>query len=46
MPAVAVNYTEIDPPVVGLVRAINELPGVRTFSSCGGHENPGPCPRV
>lgn len=35
-----IPYDELDPPVSGLVRALNELPGLRTISSCGGHENP------
>jgi hypothetical protein len=26
--------------MIGLVRALNRLPGVATFSSCGGHRNP------
>lgn len=33
-----VPYDELDPPVVGLVRRLNELPGIETVSSCGGGE--------
>jgi hypothetical protein len=33
-------YQELDPPIVGLVRAINQLPGLYTTQSCGGHEEP------
>jgi hypothetical protein len=32
----------IDLHILPLVRALNELEGIRTISSCGGHENPGP----
>jgi hypothetical protein len=31
-------YSELDPPVVALVRAINQLPGLYTTQSCGGHD--------
>lgn len=31
---------KIDANIVRLVRGLNALPGVDTFSSCGGHENP------
>jgi len=30
----------LDPNILRLVRALNSLPAVWTFSSCGGHENP------
>lgn len=33
----------IDCRVARLVSALNEIPGVTTSSSCGGHKNPGPC---
>ena len=32
--------TEIDLPIRSLVYALNEIPGVYTFDSCGGHPNP------
>ncbi len=32
----------IDVRVVKLVEALNRLPGITTFGSCGGHPNPGP----
>ena len=31
---------EIDANMVELVDAINDIPGLSTFSSCGGHDNP------
>jgi hypothetical protein len=31
-------YDELDPPIVTLVRALNQLPGIYTGGSCGGHE--------
>ncbi len=31
---------KIDKKVKRLVAALNQIPGVDTFSSCGGHENP------
>jgi hypothetical protein len=34
------SYDELDPPIVPLVRTLNEFPGIRTFGSCGGHETP------
>ena len=34
------EYAEMDAPVRQLVKVLNGLPGVRTLSSCGGHENP------
>jgi hypothetical protein len=35
-----VPYDELDPPVVGLVRVLNEeFPGIATIGSCGGHED-------
>jgi len=34
-----VPYGEIDPPVEGLVRALNQFPGVHTIGSCGGHRD-------
>jgi 5-methylcytosine-specific restriction protein A len=37
----AIDYAELDPPVVELVRVLNDLPGIFTVTSCGGHENPG-----
>jgi hypothetical protein len=33
---------EIDERVRKLVCVLNGLPGIHTFSSCGGHDNPGP----
>jgi hypothetical protein len=33
-------YSQLDPPIVPLVRALNGLPGIQTSSSCGGHETP------
>jgi hypothetical protein len=33
-----VPYDDLDPPVVGLVQTLNELPGIETISSCGGGE--------
>jgi hypothetical protein len=36
----ALNNTEIDERVRRLVYVLNDLPGVSTRSSCGGHENP------
>jgi hypothetical protein len=30
-------YPEIDPPVRNLVRVLNQFPGVKTYTSCGGH---------
>lgn len=39
----AIDYAQIDRPVVGLVRVLNDLPGIYTIASCGGHDNPGPC---
>ena len=33
-----VPYDELDPPIVALVRAIHELPGITTWGSCGGGE--------
>ena len=35
-----VPYEEIDEPVRGLVRLLNEELGLVTIGSCGGHENP------
>jgi hypothetical protein len=32
----------IDARVEKLVAALNRLPGITTFGSCGGHPNPGP----
>lgn len=32
----------IDARVQKLVTALNQLPGITTFGSCGGHPNPGP----
>lgn len=37
-------YDELDPPVAGLCRAVNAFPGLRTGSSCGGHETGGLLP--
>ena len=31
---------ELDPRVERLVKVMNDIPGVYTFSSCGGHEAP------
>jgi hypothetical protein len=42
-----VPYGELDPPVVGLIRVLNEFPGIETVGSCGGHDaqkNPSQCP--
>lgn len=36
------NYAEVDQNVVGLLKAINSIPGLFTTSSCGGHVNPEP----
>lgn len=36
-----IPYDQLDPNIVGLVRALNALPGITTIGSCGGHENPG-----
>lgn len=33
------NNIDIDPAVRPLVDALNTLPGISTYSSCGGHEN-------
>jgi hypothetical protein len=30
-------YPEIDPPVRNLIRVLNQFPGVKTYTSCGGH---------
>ena len=30
---------ELDEPIVPLVEALNRIPGVITFSSCGGHDD-------
>lgn len=38
MAAADLPYDEFDPPIVGLVRTLNELPGIETTSSCGGGE--------
>jgi hypothetical protein len=35
-------YDELDAPVVGLCRILNDLPGIWTTESCGGHEGGGP----
>ena len=40
-------YPEIDPPVRNLIRVLNRFPGIRTYTSCGGHarvENSGQAP--
>jgi hypothetical protein len=34
------NPTKFDERVVRLVEALNAIPGLYTFSSCGGHEQP------
>ena len=39
-PARGANIREIDARARGLVEALNCLPGVTTFSSCGGHAEP------
>ena len=39
-PARGANVGEIDARVRSLVEALNRLPGVVTFSSCGGHDDP------
>lgn len=36
---IEVDYTEIDPNIAGLVRMINDFPGVFTTESCGGHQD-------
>ena len=36
----ALPYDDFDPPVGELVRALNDLPGIETSTSCGGHEEP------
>jgi hypothetical protein len=36
------NVLEIDANMANLVAAVSCVPGVYTFSSCGGHENPRP----
>jgi hypothetical protein len=36
-----VPWDDIDPPIRDLVRLLNELPGLKTVSSCGGHDEPG-----
>ena len=33
-------YADMDASIVALVRAINQLPGLYTSGSCGGHEEP------
>jgi hypothetical protein len=33
-------YDKIDPPVRGLVRVLNRFPGIKTYTSCGGHPEP------
>jgi hypothetical protein len=33
-------WDEIDPPIRELVRELNEFPGIKTISSCGGHDEP------
>ena len=33
----AIPYDEIDPPIRELVRVLNDFPGIRTYTSCGGH---------
>ena len=38
MDDMTIPYEELDPPIVGLVRTINEIPGIHTNSSCSGHE--------
>src|SRR5690349_24960385 len=37
-----IDGMKIDARIAKLVRALNLLPGCTTFSSCGGHRNPGP----
>jgi hypothetical protein len=37
-----IPYDELDPPIVELVRVLNELPGIETLGSCAGHEDPRP----
>lgn len=36
-----VPYDDLDPEMVGLVRAINTIPGMRTLDSCFGHPGSG-----
>lgn len=35
-----VPWDEIDPPIRDLVRELNSLQGIKTVSSCGGHDDP------
>jgi hypothetical protein len=35
-----IPYEELDGPVRGLVRVLNEFDGITTLGSCGGHETP------
>jgi hypothetical protein len=35
-----VNYQDLDENIRELVRVLNEIPGVKTIGSCGGHDNP------
>lgn len=35
-----INYDELDPNIVGLVRVMNEITTLTTVESCGGHANP------
>ena len=36
-PEERINYAELDPECVSLVRAMNTFPGITTFESCCGH---------
>lgn len=33
----------LDKNMVQLIRALNSFPGIKTFTSCGGHPNPSAC---
>jgi hypothetical protein len=39
--SMAQEETIIDPRLARLVAALNAIPGVRTYASCGGHAVPG-----
>jgi len=40
MPEISIPYDEIDPSIVSLVFALNDLEGITTGASCGGHDDP------
>jgi hypothetical protein len=33
-------WDELDESIIPLIRTLNELPGIHTLGSCGGHETP------